>query len=91
MSWLILLPGCLLLWAGVDALRTLSPPDFLNKSMVTEKLLGRGAKPISDYGEKYVRTRLLIQDSSLAILMAIIFVLAGIVTVVGAIWVMIDI
>ena len=90
MAWLTLSLGLALVWAGVDALRSLSPPKYLSKREVSEAVWGEGAQPMSDAGESYVRTRMLVQGSSLAILIAIVFVVAGLAAVWSAVWMLLE-
>jgi hypothetical protein len=76
MGWLLILVGGSLGWVGWDALKTLVTP-YLSSREVAEQLLGPGAQELPDHLELKVRTKWLIQGTSLAQLMAVVFLLAG--------------
>lgn len=76
MDWILIVVGGSLVWIGWDALKTLVTP-YLSSREVAKALLGPGAAELPEHLELRVRTRMLIQGSSLAQLMAIVFLLAG--------------
>ena len=86
MLWLTILLGVALLWAGVDAVLNLGPVKYLTKRELAEAVFGEGAPALSEYGEHYARTRLIVQGSSLAILIALLFIIAGLLLVIGGSW-----
>ena len=86
MGWIALIAGCLLTWAGWDALVSIGTVRPLTKREVTESVMGEGAPLMSEAGESYARTRMLIQPTSLAQLLAAVFLVVGVALVVGAIW-----
>jgi len=72
--------GCILLLLGWDALRTLTVPR-LSRREVAEAMFGPGAPELSESLERMARTRWLIQGASLAQLISVVFVLAGLAAV----------
>lgn len=78
------------MWAGIDALLHLGAPQYLTKREIAEAVYGDGAPQMSERGEHYARRRLIVQDSSLATLIAWLFIVAGLASVIGAIWLLLQ-
>ncbi len=76
MGWFWIVLGASLTWVGWDALGSLVTRQ-LTRREVAERVFGPGAPDLSEQAEHYARTRTLIQGSSLAQLMAIVFCIAG--------------
>lgn len=76
MGWFwIALGGCLT-WIGWDALGTLISRR-LTRREVADRVFGPGAPELSRFAEHYARTRMVVQGSSLAQLISIVFSVAG--------------
>lgn len=89
MGWILIAVGGSLVWIGWDALKTLVTP-YLSRSEVAEALLGPGAAELPERLELRVRTKWLIQGSSLAQLMAVVFVIAGVAAIVFGVMLLVD-
>lgn len=76
MGWFWIALGLSLTWIGWDALGTLVKRRLTSRE-VAERVYGPGAPELSDFAEHYARTRLLIQGSSLAQLISIVFSVSG--------------
>lgn len=76
MGWFwIALGGCLT-WIGWDALGTLVTRRLTSRE-VANRIYGPGAPELSEFAEHYARTRMVVQGSSLAQLISILFSVAG--------------
>ncbi|MBX3653318.1 MAG: hypothetical protein KF686_03980 [Ramlibacter sp.] len=90
MLWLTIFFGGALVWAGIDALLRLGAPPYLTRREIAEAVYGDGAPQMSELAEDYARRRLIVQGSSLATLIACLFIVAGLAAVIGAIWLLLQ-
>lgn len=89
MGWFwIALGGCLAC-IGWDALGALVTRRLTSRE-AAERVYGPGAPEPSEFAERYVRTRMLVQGSSLAQLISIVFSVAGLVAIVFGVMLLLE-
>ena len=81
MGWIWIGLGVVLLWIGWDAVRTIKTKRLSSRE-VAERIYGAGAPELPDQLELRARTSWLIQGSSLASLIGLVFCVCGLVFIV---------
>lgn len=84
MGWIWIGLGAVLLWIGWDAISTLKTKRLSSRELA-ERVYGAGAPELPEHLELRVRTSWLIQGSSLASLVGIVFCACGLAFIVGGV------
>jgi len=84
MGWIWIGLGAVLLWMGWDAISTHKTKPISSRE-IAERVSGAGAPKLPEHLELRVRTSWLIQGSSLASLMGVLFCVCGLAGVVGGV------
>lgn len=89
MGWFWIVLGGILTWIGWDTLGSLVTRRPTSRE-VAERAYGPGAAELSEQAEHYLRTRMLVQGSSLAQLIAIVFSVAGLAAIVFGVMLLLE-
>lgn len=84
MGWAWIGLGAALLWMGWDAFGTIKTKRLSSRE-IAERVYGAGAPELPEHLELRARTRWLIQGSSLASLIGLVFCACGLACIVGGI------
>lgn len=89
MGWLWIVLGGVLIWMGWDVLGTLVTRRLSSRE-VAKKAFGPGAVELSEQTEYHVTTRMMVQGSSLAQLIGIVFSVAGLAAIVFGVMLLLE-
>lgn len=74
MAWALLILGIALIWLGLDALIAIGLVRPLSARQVTDAVLGKGSRELSEHPRSLAERRIVVQEDSLAKLLSYVFV-----------------